>query len=265
MSSIKKALDDLATFQLKIQLVLDNIASSASGTTFSSAKPWEIENSCLSLRQSGVQLEKSLQKVEEHQRQERMLQDIRINIQNKTEQIKTLALFIQKQEFSLEKEIERANKLLGTTTTGTGGDSSDEITLQPSIPIDWVLQLARKLSYITSAPEGWHYKQGRPLPDKFHAPCPQMDQMKKSKLFKSPEQVLQQLLKQRGIENGGDGSVQNGHEAEDNVEWEEEEEGGEKESPPAKDGNGHSSKDETGAPSSKKMRLEDTSPGVSIL
>jgi len=202
--SVKEAIEDVGRLQTQLNQLLDTISSSLSGA-WSGAKPWNVEEASAAVWDSCIHLEKSLEKVKEHQKIETVLSETRDDVGMRTEKLRSIGVLLNESEKEIEAEILRANQLLYPN------DPSK--TESKPISVEWVLQLARKLSYTTHAPPGWHFKQMRPLPDKFHPPAPQMEEMKRGKLFKQKDQLVAILSKSiDSDQNGMAEKIENGHE-----------------------------------------------------
>lgn len=210
MSAVSKALIEVEEFQKQLSRFL-GVAASAVSSSRTAAKPWEVDEAALAVIAAGNQVESSLAAVNDHQANQSVIEETKKAIQKRTEMLRTLGITLEENERNMQKEIERAEQLL----PAKGSEES-------SVPIDWVLQLARKLSFITRAPPNWHFKQMRPLPDRFHPPAPQVDDMKKSKLFKKPDVLLAQLveLEKASSKPSADAVTKSS----DDFEWEDEEE-----------------------------------------
>jgi len=222
MSAAKEALEDLRGFRTDITGFLDAVSSALSGSS-TAAKPWDIDQKALAVRNSGDKLEKTLEQVRVFQTHENALRDLRSELKRRTDAIRRIGIVLEQSELGIEDALKRANKFSSAAPTVKSSPVQNEV-----VTVDSVLQLARKLSFITHAPAGWHYKQGRNLPDRFHPPAPQMDDMKKSKLFKRPDQLVAAYLKQQQPDQAAastseqvNGNGTSSPKVEEEIDWEE--------------------------------------------
>uniref|UniRef100_A0A7S3PMV9 Mediator of RNA polymerase II transcription subunit 4 n=1 Tax=Aplanochytrium stocchinoi TaxID=215587 RepID=A0A7S3PMV9_9STRA len=180
----------LGSFKAEIFQLVRNIADSTNGLP-TAAPVSKIETSISRLHDKYENLKHAVETLKRHQGFQDKLEDIRTGIEAKDTEIVEFSEVLSERVNNIEKELfEVARPLIG--------DKFGKRAIL-NVKTSDVLELAKKLSYSTAAPPGWHFRQNREIPIPFRPPAPQEENMKKGLLFTDTKTLLEGLKESRKI------------------------------------------------------------------
>lgn len=185
--SVQEAIAQHRAFQDEMKSFLSTVRGSLT-QRWNANKPWEVNSKANALLEAGSKVESILSQVKQHLDTEEWIRKAKDDVKEQADRFRAVAKTLKDSEALLEAEIEKANRLLGQADVET--EKSDDI------PMDWVLQLARKYSYTTHAPDEWHCIPSRintdyALPPRFHYPGPLQQEIQRGILFKNTQDLVQ--------------------------------------------------------------------------
>mmetsp|Transcript_16068 Transcript_16068/g.18188 ORF Transcript_16068/g.18188 Transcript_16068/m.18188 type:complete len:315 (+) Transcript_16068:68-1012(+) len=185
----------LSNFKNEVFTVVRAIAECTNGLP-TAAPVSNVEAAISRLHDKYAHLQGAVKALKVHQGFQDKLEDLRKGIEEKEKEIIKFSEVVSESINHIEKELfEVARPLIG--------DKFGENQIL-NVKTNDILELAKKLSYSTRAPPGWHFRQNREIPIPFRPPAPQEENMKKGLLFTETKVLLAGLQETRKIK-GEDG------------------------------------------------------------
>ena len=180
-----KVLSDLNEFRLQTSKLFEAFSQVSRSSSIDAASTLKPRREAI--QKSLMDLQDSLTKLDAHRKQEAEIYQANQALLLRAQKLKELGKVLSTAEMDLKKSIDLATKLVPSTST------------KSTVPLDWVLQSARKLSFVTRAPAGRFcpptqlLHQDWALPPNYHYSSPTAEEM-------SQAWVVRQALKRQGIQ-----------------------------------------------------------------